>query len=234
MQHIQTVLAKSGAYSRRETGRMIEQKRVTVNGIPCTHSTEVLPEDVILIDGKPVPEPAERVYLAFHKPAGITCTAQKAVEGNLVDYLNWETRIFAVGRLDKASTGLLILTNDGSIVNPLMKEEAAKEKEYIVQTKRPVSDSMIEKMCEGGLLIKGKEASPAFAEKTGEFTFRIILKQGLNRQIRRMCSAFGNHVISLKRTRISHIHLDPLEPGEWRHLTTEEIQLLKEGIKGKS
>ncbi|WP_404405848.1 pseudouridine synthase [Jeotgalibacillus malaysiensis] len=233
MQHIQTVLAKSGAYSRRETGRMIEQKRVTVNGVTCTHSTEVLPEDVILIDGKPLPEPAERIYLAFHKPAGITCTAQQKVEGNLVDYLNFDTRIFAVGRLDKASTGLLLLTNDGSIVNPLMKEESAKEKEYLVETKRPLSDEMIEKMCAGGLLIKGKSASPAFAEKTGEYTFRIILRQGLNRQIRRMCSAFGNQVISLKRIRISHIHLGSLAPGKWRALTTEEVQLLKEGINDK-
>ncbi|MFB1081855.1 pseudouridine synthase [Jeotgalibacillus sp. JSM ZJ347] len=227
MQHIQTVLAKSGAYSRRETGRMIEQKRVTVNGIPCTHSTEVQPEDVILIDGQPVAEPVERVYLAFHKPEGITCTAQRTVKGNLIDFLNFNTRVFAVGRLDKASTGLLLLTNDGSIVNPLMKEEADKEKEYLVETKRPVTEEMIRKMCEGGLLVKGKTASPAFAEKTGEYSFRIILKQGLNRQIRRMCSAFNNHVISLKRIRISHIHLDSLQPGEWRHLTKEEIDLLK-------
>ncbi|AJD92619.1 RNA pseudouridine synthase [Jeotgalibacillus malaysiensis] len=234
MQHIQTVLAKSGAYSRRETGRMIEQKRVTVNGVTCTHSTEVLPEDEILIDGKPLPEPAERIYLAFHKPAGITCTAQQKVEGNLVDYLNFNTRIFAVGRLDKASTGLLLLTNDGSIVNPLMKEAADKEKEYLVETKRPVSDEMIAKMRAGGLLIKGKAASPAFAEKTGEYTFRIILKQGLNRQIRRMCSAFGNHVTSLKRVRISHIHLGSLPAGEWRHLNLEEIHLLKVGVNDQN
>ncbi|KIL43480.1 RNA pseudouridine synthase [Jeotgalibacillus alimentarius] len=227
MIHIQTFLAKSGVYSRRETGRLIEAGRVTANGKVCTFKSEVEESDHILVDGLPLPPPAERVYIAFHKPEGITCTAQTAVEGNLIDYLKWESRIFAIGRLDKASTGLLLLTNDGSIVNPLMKEEAAKEKEYLVRTSRPVSDQMIEKMHEGGLLIKGKEASPAFAEKTGEFTFRIILKQGLNRQIRRMVSACGNRVTDLKRIRISHIHLGSLQPGEWRHLSEDEVSRLK-------
>ncbi|TFD99830.1 pseudouridine synthase [Jeotgalibacillus salarius] len=232
--HIQTFLAKSGVYSRRETARLIDDHRVTINGIVCSRQSIVSDSDTVHVDSLPVPDPAERVYLAFHKPEGITCTAQQSVEGNLNDFLKWESRIFSVGRLDKASTGLLILTNDGSIVNPLMKEEEAKEKEYIIETSRPVSETMIKKMCEGGLLIKGKKASPALAEKTGDVTFRIILKQGLNRQIRRMCRAFDNHVVSLKRIRISHIQLHTLEPGEWRHLTEEEIRQLKYEMLDKS
>ncbi|WP_227394694.1 pseudouridine synthase [Jeotgalibacillus aurantiacus] len=224
--HIQSYLSQCGAFSRRETARLLKAGRVTINGETGHERSTVAESDLVLVDGTPLPSPAEPVYLAFHKPRGITCTAQSSVEGNLSDYLNWPTRIFPVGRLDKDSDGLLLLTNDGTIVNQLMKEEQQKQKEYLVTVKRPITDDMLERMRAGGILIKGRAASAATVEKLDDFSFRIVLMQGLNRQIRRMCRACGNEVLTLTRVRIEHIELGSLPSGEWRALTESEITLL--------
>ncbi|MBT2292078.1 pseudouridine synthase [Paenibacillus albidus] len=212
--------------SRRETNRLIAAGRITVNGVAVDGSRMVEPEDVVLLDGAPLPENRDKpVYLALNKPAGITCTAAKQVEGNIIDYVNYPARIFAVGRLDKASEGLILLTNDGQIVNQMMRSEHEHEKEYVVTVDKPLTAGFLAAMS-SGVEILGVTTKPCEIYGMEKEVFRIILTQGLNLQIRRMCKALGYRVLRLERIRIMNITLDGLERGQWRQLGGEELRLL--------
>ncbi|KIL52880.1 pseudouridine synthase [Jeotgalibacillus campisalis] len=227
--HIDSFVSRSGRWSRREIARMIDAGRVTLNGKACSQKCWVDDDDLVLVDGMPLPARPPFVYLAFNKPRGITCTAHPAVDGNIISFIGYPERIFPIGRLDKDSEGLILLTNDGSIVNPLMKMEFKKEKEYTVTVNRAVSPLLLAGIQKGGINIRGKTTSPCKAVQTADQTISIILTQGLNRQIRRMCSAYDYRVQSLKRTRIGPICLHDLPIGKYRPLTSDEIQLLKIG-----
>jgi 23S rRNA pseudouridine2604 synthase len=180
----------------------------------------------VLIDGKPLGNKGKPVYLLLNKPAGITCTAAKNIEGNIIDFINYPERIFPVGRLDKASEGLILLTNDGDIVNKMMRSENNHEKEYIVTVDKPFSHSFIEGMADG-VEILGVKTKPCKVTRISDDVFRIILTQGLNRQIRRMSKVFGYKVIKLERIRIMNIALANLPKGKWRELAREELVQLK-------
>jgi 23S rRNA pseudouridine2604 synthase len=222
---INKYISETGYCSRRETDRLIMAGRITVNGLVCMKDTLVECDDDILIDGNPIPSKKEHVYLMLNKPAGITCTAAKHVEGNIIDFVHFPARIFPVGRLDKDSVGLILLTNDGDIVNKIMHSGNMHEKEYIVTVDHPITDAFIEKMSDG-VEILGTVTKRCDVQKVNEFVFRIILTQGLNRQIRRMCKELGYKVEKLERVRIMNILLDELERGQWRNLTEEELKVL--------
>jgi len=204
---------------------MIAQQRVTVNGAPAEMGMKVGPEDVIRIDGKLIAHKSDKfVYLALNKPPGIECTTNTTVKDNIVDFVNYPTRIFPIGRLDKASEGLIFLTDDGEIVNKILRARNNHEKEYLVSVDKPISDRFIKRMA-AGVPILNTVTKPCEIEATGNKSFRIILTQGLNRQIRRMCEYLGYNVQTLKRVRIMNITLDvPL--GRYRELTEREIEQL--------
>ncbi|ADO56453.1 pseudouridine synthase [Paenibacillus jamilae] len=223
---INKYISETGFCSRRETNRLIAAGRITINGSVCEAGAEVEPLDIVLIDGKPIPiNHSEPVYLALNKPIGIVCTAAEQVEGNIIRYVNYPSRIFAIGRLDKASEGLILLTNDGSIVNQMMRSEHGHEKEYVVTVDKPVTDEFTQTMSRG-VEILNVITKPCKVDRISEYEFRIILTQGLNLQIRRMCKALGYRVLKLERVRIMNITLDHLERGQWRHLEKEELELL--------
>jgi len=218
-------ISESGACSRREADAWITAGRVTVNGKSAVLGTQVAEDDVVLVDGKPLSADRKAVYIALNKPRGITCTTELDVAGNIVDLIGHRERIFPIGRLDKDSEGLILLTNNGDIVNEILRVEHGHEKEYLVTVERPVT-AMFLTMMAGGVKIGGEKTRPCTVTKTGPATFRIVLTQGLNRQIRRMCSALGFRVQSLQRVRIMHIRLGALAPGRWRDLTDAEIRPL--------
>ncbi|MFC3750718.1 pseudouridine synthase [Paenibacillus sp. GCM10012306] len=223
---INKYISLSGVYSRRETNRLIAAGRISINGAVCEEGAEVEPGDTVLVDGQALPEErSEPVYLALNKPVGITCTAAREVQGNIIDFVNYPARIFAVGRLDKASEGLILLTNNGDIVNKMMSSEYGHEKEYVVDVDHPVTDEFLQNMA-SGVGILGVITKPCRIYRESECRFRIILTQGLNLQIRRMCKALGYRVLKLERIRIMNITLDGLERGQWRHLADEELQNL--------
>ncbi|MFT9371228.1 pseudouridine synthase [Paenibacillus polymyxa] len=223
---INKYISETGFCSRRETNRLIAAGRITINGSVCEAGAEVEPLDIVLIDGMPIPiNHSEPVYLALNKPIGIVCTAAEQVEGNIIRYVNYPSRIFAIGRLDKASEGLILLTNDGSIVNQMMRSEHGHEKEYVVTVDKPVTDEFTQTMSRG-VEILNAITKPCKVDRISEYEFRIILTQGLNLQIRRMCKALGYRVLKLERVRIMNITLDHLERGQWRHLEKEELELL--------
>jgi len=218
-------ISESGIASRREADTWIAAGRVTVNGKPAGLGTQVAQGDRVEIDGRPLPERRRDVYIALNKPRGITCTTERGVAGNVVDFIGHRERIFPIGRLDKDSEGLLLLTNNGDIVNEILRVEHGHEKEYLVTVERPVTDTFLSMMA-AGVRIGGEKTRPAVVTRAGPATFRIVLTQGLNRQIRRMCSALGYRVQSLKRVRIMHIRLGSLATGAWRDLTVAEIRPL--------
>ncbi|MBE7899928.1 pseudouridine synthase [Paenibacillus polymyxa] len=223
---INKYISETGFCSRRETNRLIAAGRITINGSVCEAGAEVEPQDIVLIDGEAIPvDRSESVYLALNKPIGIVCTAAEQVEGNIIRYINYPSRIFAIGRLDKASEGLILLTNDGSIVNQMMRSEHGHEKEYVVRVDKPVTDEFTQTMSRG-VEILNVITKPCKVDRISEYEFRIILTQGLNLQIRRMCKALGYRVLKLERVRIMNITLDHLERGQWRHLEKEELELL--------
>ena len=222
---INKFISESGRCSRREADHLLEQGRVTVNGVRAALGTRVAAGDAVCIDGVPLGAKRRAVYLALHKPVGITCTTERHVAGNIVDFVGHTERIFPIGRLDKDSQGLILLTNDGDIVNEILRAENAHEKEYLVSVNRPITRAAIE-MLARGVRIMGVMTRPCRVERTGERSFRMILTQGLNRQIRRMCSALGYRVESLKRVRIMHLSLGALAPGEWRELSALEAEQL--------
>ncbi|PWW43872.1 MULTISPECIES: pseudouridine synthase [Paenibacillus] len=223
---INKYISETGYCSRRETNRLIAAGRITINGMVCEKGADVEPEDIVLIDGKEIPyNDREPVYLALNKPIGIVCTAAEQVEGNIIQYVNYPSRIFAIGRLDKASEGLIFLTNDGDIVNKMMRSEHNHDKEYVVTVDKPVTDEFVRAMSQG-VEIMNVVTKPCEVYKQRENVFRIILTQGLNLQIRRMCKALGYRVLKLERIRIMNVTLDGLERGQWRHLEKQELENL--------
>lgn len=218
-------LSESGACSRREADTLIEEGRVTVNGKPAVLGTQVSEGDDVRLDGDRVGTARKKVkpvYIALNKPAGITCTTERHVPGNIVDFVDHPERVFPIGRLDKDSEGLILLTNDGDIVNEVLRAEHNHEKEYVVAVDRPFDDDFITKMS-SGVRLSDATTKPCKVHRLGPKVFRIVLTQGLNRQIRRMCEAFGYTVEGLRRVRIMHIKLGELPSGRWRQLTAQEI-----------
>lgn len=230
---INKFLSESGFCSRREADKLLEEGRITINGIVPEMGTKVSADDEVRVDGKLVREKTEKpVYLAFNKPVGIECTTNQNVRDNIVDYINYPKRIFPIGRLDKASEGLIFMTNDGDIVNKILRARNNHEKEYIVTVDRPITDSFIEKMS-NGIPILDTVTRKCKVEQISKFVFRIILTQGLNRQIRRMCEYLDYEVTALKRSRIINITLD-IPVGRFRDLTDNEIKQLNKLIEPSS
>ena len=231
---INKYLSEVGYCSRRAADKLIEQGRVTINGVVPEMGTKVAPNDEVCVDGKSVTEKEKpRIYIAFNKPVGIVCTTDTRVEpDNIIDFINYPERIFPIGRLDKPSEGLIFLTDDGDIVNKILRDRNNHEKEYIVSVNKPVTSDFIQKMS-SGVPILDTVTKKCHVEKVGTFQFKIILTQGLNRQIRRMCEFFGYDVTALKRTRIMNISLD-VPTGKWRYISPEELAELNRLLEGSS
>lgn len=227
---INKLFSNLGICSRKETNKLIEEKRVMVNGQLCIPGQWVEPDEyIILIDNKPI-EAKEKVYMAFNKPRGIVCTAAEGVKENIINFINYPEYIFPVGRLDKESQGLIIMTNDGDLASKILESENKHEKEYIVEVDKKIDESFIEKMSCGVDILANKKiikTRPCKVYKINDYKFNIILTQGLNRQIRKMCGAIGYKVTELKRVRIMNIELNNLEESKYRNLTKAEIQGLK-------
>ena len=215
-------ISETGVCSRREADKWIEAGRVTLNGVPATLGHKVVEGDEVRIDGNLVGAKKKAIYIALNKPVGITCTTEAHVADNIVRFVGHSERIFPVGRLDKDSEGLILLTNDGDIVNEILRSENEHEKDYVVSVNRPITDLSL-KMLASGVKIMGMTTKPCRVERVGAETFRLVLTQGLNRQIRRMCSALGYRVRRLQRVRIISIHVGALRAGEWRYLSDAEV-----------
>jgi len=230
-------ISETGICSRREADKLIEQKQVTINGEIPELGTKVLDGDIVRVNNKIVgatPEnKSDRIYIVYHKPIGITCTTERHIKGNIIDAIGHKQRIFPIGRLDKPSEGLILLTSDGDIVNKILRAENAHDKEYEVTVNQPVSERFLTKMAKG-VPILGTVTKPCIVSSVGKFRFNIVLTQGLNRQIRRMCEFLGYEVTKLRRTRIMHIELNRLRPGHWRNLTEQEMTQLNRALKGST
>jgi 23S rRNA pseudouridine2604 synthase len=220
---INKYLSEIGYCSRRAADKLIDEGRITVNGKPIEMGLKVTPVDEISVDGIVLDQAGDKpVYIAFNKPVGIVCTTDTRVEkDNIIDYINFPTRIFPIGRLDKPSEGLIFLTNDGDIVNKILRARNHHEKEYVVTVNRPITEEFIQKMG-SGVPILDTVTRPCEVKQTHKKEFSIILTQGLNRQIRRMCEYFDYRVVTLKRVRIMNVFLD-VGKGKWRHLTKKEM-----------
>jgi len=220
---INKYLSEIGYCSRRAADKLIQEGRITVNGKTVEMGVKVTPSDTIAVDGITLDQQGDApVYIAFNKPVGIVCTTDTRVEkDNIIDYINFPTRIFPIGRLDKPSEGLIFLTNDGDIVNKILRARNQHEKEYIVTVNRPITEEFIQKMSQG-VSILDTVTRPCVVKQTHKKAFRIILTQGLNRQIRRMCEYLDYRVVTLKRIRIMNVSLD-IGKGKWRHLTKKEM-----------
>ncbi|WP_232699413.1 23S rRNA pseudouridine(2604) synthase RluF [Brevibacillus daliensis] len=227
---INKFISETGISSRREADKWIEAKRVTINGKIAELGSTVEHNDKVLVDGKLIGSKKKAVYIALNKPVGITCTTEKHVKGNIVDFVNHQERIFPIGRLDKDSEGLILLTNDGDIVNKILRAENNHEKEYIVTVDKNITPAFLKGMS-SGVRILGTMTKPCKVTKISERVFRIFLTQGLNRQIRRMCQAFGYQVVELQRIRIMNIKLDGLKVGHWRNLSSKEMSELQSSLK---
>ena len=223
-------IADSGYCSRREADRLIEEGRVTVDGRRGALGDRILPSMRVTVDGKALSGDGEKVYLLLYKPRGIVCTADPREPMNVVDYVGYPIRVFPVGRLDKDSEGLLLLTSDGEIVNRILRAVGGHEKEYEVTIDRPVTRAFVEKMM-AGVPILDTVTLPCRVRKTGERSFNIILVQGLNRQIRRMCEALGCNVTHLRRVRLMNLKLGGMRPVEWRELTEAEVRALTKALE---
>ena len=224
-------LSEAGVCSRREADRYVEAGRITVDGQPASMGQKIMPGQRVCLDGKPVKKAGKtedrRILIAVNKPKGIVCTTSKKEKDNIIDFLDYPERIYPVGRLDKDSEGLLLLTNDGELMNEILKARNYHEKEYEVKVNRPVTNTFLKKMS-SGVPILDTVTRPCQVERTGEKSFRIVLTQGLNRQIRRMCESLDYRVTDLKRTRIMNIRLGRLAVGSWRNVTGKELnELLK-------
>lgn len=225
-------IAESGICSRREADKFIEKGVVVINGRKAVIGDVVKPNDKVSVNGHKLEPLSEenKIYIAFNKPVGVTCTTEESTKGNIVDYVNHSSRIFNIGRLDKDSQGLILLTNDGDIVNKILRAENAHQKEYIVTVDKPITPEFIIKM-RSGVPILGVVTKKCAVEMIAPFVFRITLIQGLNRQIRRMCEYFGYEVRKLERTRIMNISLTGIPLGEWRDLTEKELEVLFSMLK---
>ncbi len=230
-------ISESGFSSRRGADKLIEENRVTINGSIPALGTKVQPGDVVEVDGKVIeasPEnKADRIYIAYNKPIGITCTTEKHVRGNIIDAIGHTERIFPIGRLDKPSEGLIFLTSDGDIVNKILRAENAHDKEYTVTVDKPISERFIQRMSKG-VPILGTITKPCIVRVKSKFVFTIILTQGLNRQIRRMCEYLDYEVKKLKRNRIMSVELGALKPGQWRDLTSTEMAEINKAVAGST
>ena len=222
-------IAATGFCSRREADRLVAARRVTVNGQPAGVGVVVGEGDEVRVDGQPLklraarPGKRRHVYIALNKPVGITCTTESSVKGNIVDFVGHEQRIFPIGRLDKDSEGLILLTSNGDIVNEILRAENGHEKEYLVAVNKPVTDEFLRGMARG-VRIHDQMTLPCKTSRIAKFGFRITLQQGLNRQIRLMAAEFGYRVTQLRRVRIDNIKIGALKPGQWRNLTDQELQ----------
>ena len=221
---INKFLSEAGYCSRRAADKLIEERRVTINGVVPEMGTKITESDEVRVDGELISKAKEKpVYLAFHKPVGIVCTTDTRVEkDNIIDYIGYPKRIFPIGRLDKPSEGLIFLTNDGDIVNKILRAHNNHEKEYIVSVNRPITGKFIQQMSDG-IPILETITRKCKVEQISKFTFRIVLTQGLNRQIRRMCEFLDYRVNKLKRVRIMNVELD-LPVGKWRDLSKQELK----------
>ncbi|GGW67401.1 pseudouridine synthase [Alishewanella tabrizica] len=226
-------ISDTGFCSRREADALIAAGEVTVNGQPAAMGVKVGAQDTVLVKGQALRSKPTRVYLAYHKPVGITCTTERHIHGNIIDAVKYPERIFPIGRLDKPSEGLIFLTNDGDIVNKVLRAGNAHEKEYVVTVNKPITDTFIRKMSQG-VPILNTVTLPCQVTQVSRNTFKIILTQGLNRQIRRMAEYCGYEVMKLKRTRIMHIRLAELKPGKWRLLDPIEIKMLEQLVQDSS
>lgn len=225
---INKFISETGICSRREADKWVEEKRVYINGEVAQLGSTVEPGDEVRVDGRQVGPKKRHIYIALNKPTGITCTTEKHVKGNIIDFVNHPERIFPIGRLDKDSQGLILLTNNGDIINKILRSENNHGKEYIVTVNKPITSSFIKGMSKG-VKILGTTTKPCKVTMITDYTFKIILTQGLNRQIRRMCQAFNYRVTQLKRVRIMNIKLDKLPIGKWRNLTQTELnELIKD------
>ncbi|PHN07840.1 23S rRNA pseudouridine(2604) synthase RluF [Flavilitoribacter nigricans] len=222
-------ISSTGICSRREADKWIDAGRVKINGQVARKGNRVEEGDRVTVDGKPIQEQPKFVYLALNKPPGITSTTDQRDRDNIIDFVNYKERIFPIGRLDKASSGLILLTNDGDIVNKILRVENEHEKEYIVTVDRPITPEFLHKMS-NGIPILGTVTKKCEVQKIRKTIFRIILTQGLNRQIRRMCEYLDYRVVTLKRIRIINIELGNLKVGEWRPLTQKELKSLKKSV----
>ncbi|WP_299901478.1 23S rRNA pseudouridine(2604) synthase RluF [uncultured Aquimarina sp.] len=226
-------LSEVGYCSRREADKLIDQGRVTINNKVPEMGTKVAPEDVVRVDGELITKPKEKhVYLAFHKPIGIVCTTAQNEKDNIIDYINYPKRIFPIGRLDKPSEGLILLTSDGDIVNKILRARNNHEKEYIVTVNKLISPQFIKRMG-NGIPILDTVTRKCEVEQISKYDFRIVLTQGLNRQIRRMCEYLGYEVTRLKRIRIMNINLDT-PVGKWRYLTEKELNIINKDVGDSS
>ncbi len=224
-------ISQTGFCSRREADKLIESGKVTVNGKPVEQGQKVSLSDTIKVGKKQLTMKKERVYLAFHKPVGVTSTTDLKDKHNMIDYINYGERIFHIGRLDKDSEGLIFLTNDGDIVNKILRAENGHEKEYIVTVDKNITKDFMAGMRKG-VPILGVVTNPCYVEQLNKRMFKIILTQGLNRQIRRMCEHFGYEVKTLKRIRIMNIKLGDLPYGSWRYFTKKELAEINRLVEG--
>ena len=228
-------ISESGLCSRREADRYIEQGLVSINGVKAKIGRQVFAGDKVVVNGDEI-EPKkvdELIFIAFNKPVGITCTTEAGTNNNIVDYINYGQRIFPVGRLDKDSQGLIFLTSNGDIVNKILRAGNNHEKEYLVTVNKPITDNFIETMSTG-VSILGVSTKKCFVKKETPLLFRIVLIQGLNRQIRRMCEQLGYEVTKLERVRIMNISLKNLPVGDWRELSKKEMDIIYDMIKDSS
>jgi 23S rRNA pseudouridine2604 synthase len=226
-------ISETGFCSRREADRYIEECRVTINGKDADKGNRVKAGDIVKVDGENLKKKDAPVYIMLNKPKGITCTTDTNEKNNIVDYVNFKSRIFPIGRLDKLSEGLIFMTNDGDIVNKILRAGNGHEKEYMVTTDKKFDYEFINKM-RAGVKILNTTTKPCFVKHEGDARFRIILKQGLNRQIRRMCETLGFKVTSLRRVRVMNFTLKGIELGKWRFFTADEIKLLNDLLANSS
>lgn len=224
-------ISSTGICSRREADKWIEAGRVRINGEVARKGNRVFAGDQVTIDDRLLQRRPRPVYIALHKPPGITCTTDRRDRSNIIDFVHHPERLFPVGRLDKASSGLILLTNDGDIVNKILRVENNHEKEYMVTVDLPVTEQFVQRMS-SGIPILGTVTRKCLVRKESKFVFSIILTQGLNRQIRRMCEYLGYKVVYLKRVRIMHLNLGSLPAGQWRDLTDEELAILQQSLEG--
>ncbi len=231
---INKYLSETGYCSRRAADKLIEEGRVTINGVVPEMGTKIVSGDEVRVDGQLISEPKEKpVYIAFNKPIGIVCTTDTRVEkDNIIDFINYPKRIFPIGRLDKPSEGLIFLTNDGDIVNKILRARNHHETEYIVTVHKPITKDFLQKMSTG-VPILDTVTRKCVVEQTGKYQFKIILTQGLNRQIRRMCEYLEYEVLKLKRVRIMNIELD-VPVGQWRYLTETEMKEINRMVSDSS
>lgn len=233
MIRINKYISESGFCSRREADRLVEGGRVMLNHKVAVLGDQAAEEDIVMVDGKIIVKRKSYVYIAFNKPVGITCTTEQNIRGNIVDFIKHKERIFPIGRLDKPSEGLIFLTSDGDIVNKILRAGNNHEKEYIVTVNKPITEQFIKKMA-SGVPILDTITKKCDVKKDNTFVFTIVLTQGLNRQIRRMCEFLGYQVTKLKRVRIMNVTLDHIALGEWRDLTESEMNYINKAVAESS